>query len=110
MNNQQLESKIKNLLTIDNFFDMVEQVYAFEKEYKKTNFYARTKMPLAAVIKESKIWYSLQLNDLENKIQRMINDLDLTKLTSLLNQLGEVFGAENEEIIDTIKLFKEIAA
>ena len=43
MNNQELELKVKEILSIENFFDMMEAVFAFEKEYKATEFYKKTK-------------------------------------------------------------------
>ena len=108
MNNQELELKIKEILSIENFFDMMEAVFAFEKEYKATEFYKKTKMSLVEVIKESKIWYALQLKDIGNKIQSFINNLDLSNLNNVLEQLGDVYGQENEETLNIIKEFKEI--
>ena len=108
MNNQELELKVKEILSIENFFDMMEAVFAFEKEYKGTEFYKKTKMSLIEVIKESKIWYTLQFKDIGNKIQSFINDLDLSNLNNILEQLGDVYGQENEETLNIIKEFKEI--
>ena len=108
MNNQELELKVKEILSIENFFDMMEAVFAFEKEYKVTEFYKKTKMSLVEVMKESKIWYALQLKDIGSKIQSLINDLDLSNLNNVLEQLGDVYGQENEETLNIIKEFKEI--
>ena len=108
MNNQELESKVKEILSIENFFDMMEAVFAFEKEYKTTEFYKQTKMSLIEVMKESKIWYALQLKDIGSKIQSFINDLDLSNLNKILEQLGDIYGQENEETLNIIKEFKEI--
>ena len=108
MNNQELELKVKEILSIENFFDMIEAVFVFEKEYKTTEFYKKTKMSLVEVIKESKIWYALQLKDIGSKIQSLINDLDLSNLNNVLEQLGNVYGQENEETLNIIKEFKEI--
>ena len=108
MNNQELESKVKEILSIENFFDMMEAVFAFEKEYKTTEFYKKTKMSLIEVMKESKIWYALQLKDIGSKIQSFINDLDLSNLNNVLEELGDVYGQENEETLNIIKEFKEI--
>lgn len=108
MNNQELELKVKEILSIENFFDMMEAVFAFEKEYKTTEFYKKTKMSLVEVMKESKLWYALQFKDIGNKIQSLINDLDLSNLNNILEQLGDVYGQENEETLNIIKEFKEI--
>lgn len=108
MNNQELELKVKEILSIENFFDMMEAVFAFEKEYKGTEFYKKTKMSLIEVMKASKIWYALQFKDIGSKIQNLINDLDLSNLNNVLEQLGDVYGQENEETLNIIKEFKEI--
>lgn len=108
MNNQQLEMKIKEILNIENFFDMIEAVVAFKNEYKQTDFYKATKMPLMDVIKNAKLWYTLQFNDIANKIQNMINSLDLTKISEIIEQLGELYGQENAEIMEMANSFKEI--
>ena len=108
MNNQELELKIKEILEIENFFDMTEAVVAFKKEYKRTGFYKKTKMPLVEVIKAAKIWYTLQLKDLGEKIQDLINNLDFNKLNELLNQFGDIYGQENEEVMNIIKEFQSI--
>ena len=84
MNNQELELKVKEILSIENFFDMMEAVFVFEKEYKTTEFYKKTKMSLVEVMKESKMWYALQFKDIGNKIQSLINNLDLSNLNNVL--------------------------
>ena len=108
MNNQELELKVKEILNNKNFFDMVEAVVAFEKEYKGTEFYKKTKMPLMEVIKNAKMWYSLQLEDIGRKVQDFINGIDLGNLTNLVDQIGDVFGQENEETLNILREFKDI--
>ena len=54
MTNKQLEQKVEKFLEIENYFDFIEAVCGFEKEYKNSDFYKRTKMPLLAVIKEAR--------------------------------------------------------
>ena len=108
MSNQELELKVKEILEIENFFDMTEAVIAFKKEYKRTDFYKKTKMPITEVIKTTKMWYMLQLKDIGEKIQGLINDLDFNKFNELLNQLGNVYSQENEETLNIFKEFKEI--
>lgn len=108
MNNQELELKVKEILEIENFFNMIEAVFAFEKEYKGTEFYKKTKMPLIEVIKGSKAWYALQFKDIESKIQNLINGLDLSNINRVLEQLGDVYGQENEETLNILREFKEI--
>lgn len=108
MNNQELELKIKEVLSIENFFDMIEKAVEFEKEYKTTTFYKKTKMSLAEVLKLSKTWYALQLNDLGKTIQKIINELDFENVNKLISQFGELYNQENNDILDMIKEFKDI--
>lgn len=108
MNNQELELKVKEILENKNFFDMVEAIVAFEKEYKGTEFYKKTKMSLIDVIKGSKIWYVLQLEDIGSKIQNFINGLDFSNINNILEQLGDVYSQENTETLNILKEFKDI--
>ena len=108
MNNSELELKIKEILSIENFFDMMEAVYDFEKEYKGSEFYKKTKMPLIEVVKGSKTWYILQFKDIGNKIQSLINGLDVSHLSEVIDQFGSIFEQENKETLDILNSFKDI--
>ena len=106
MNNQELELRIKELLSVNNYFDMIEQVVEFEKEYKTTDFFKKTKKSLVDVIKETRSWYIL--DGFTDKIQGLINNLDFGKFNELIGQLGDVYAQENSETLDIIKEFKEL--
>ena len=108
MNNQELELKVKEILSIENFFDMVEAVVAFEKEYKTTLFYKNTKMPLLEVVKNAKTWYFMQLEDIIDKVQKLIDGLDLSNLNNLLGQVGDIYANENKDILNIMQEFKDI--
>lgn len=108
MNNQELELKVKELLDINNFFDMIVTAKEFEKEYKNSDFFKVTKMPLMEVIKNAKVWYSINLDVIVNNIQRVIDNLDLSKLNQIIEQLGNTFTAENEEFLNVAELYKEL--
>lgn len=108
MNNQELELKVKELLNINNFFDMIVAVKEFEKEYKNSDFFKATKMPLMDVIKNAKVWYSINLDVIVNNIQKVIDNLDLSKLNNIIEQLGNTFTAENEEFLNIAELYKEL--
>lgn len=108
MNNQELELKVKEILAIENFFDMMEAAIAFEKEYKGTNFFKKTKMPLVEVIKNSKTWYTFQLKGIGEHIQGLIDGLDFTNVNDIINNLGTTYAQENHEIMDIIKEFQKI--
>lgn len=108
MNNQELERKIKEIISTENFFDAAELAAEFNKDYKKTSFFKKTRMPLADVIKNAKMWYLLDLGSLFNSIQEKIGELDLSNIEDILNQLGNVFSDENGEILNMIKEVRDI--
>lgn len=108
MDNKQLELEIKEILATTNFFDMIEKALAFEKTYKQSSFYKHTKMPLMEVIKQSKMWYLVNLDELLNNIQGKINQLDLSNLMSVIDQAGGLFAGENQEILNMIQEVKNV--
>jgi hypothetical protein len=108
MNNQELELKVKELLAIDNFFDMIIAVKDFEKEYKNSDFFKVTKMPLIDVIKYAKMWYVINLNSVTAQIQNIINSLDFGNISGILDQLGDVYAKENADTLSILSSFKDI--
>lgn len=108
MNNQELELRIKEILSLENFFDMIEAAIDFEKEYKQSSFYKHTKMPLLEVIKNGKMWYLINFNELLQTIQEKINQLDLSKFMEIIDQAGGLFAGENQEILNMIQEVKNI--
>lgn len=102
MNHIELEEKIKEIMEIENFFDFCMMVHAFESQYKKTEFYKITKMPLMDVIKNARIHYALQLKDLTKKANKFLAELDLEKVQSLIEQFGDKLQTENSEIMEQI--------
>ena len=108
MSNAELELKIKEILSIENFFDMIEKAVEFEKEYKGTSFYKKTKMPLMKVIKNSKVWYTLRFDSLQEKIQELINGLSFENINSILDQFSQVYAQENTETLSIINNLKDI--
>ena len=108
MDNKQLELEIKEILATTNFFDMIEKALAFEKTYKASSFYKTTKMPLMEVIKNSKMWYIVNFDELLQTIQEKINQLDLSKFMEIIDQAGGLFAGENQEILNMIQEVKNI--
>ena len=111
MNNVELEQKVKEILNITNFFDMLLAAKEFEKDYKTSDFYKSTKIPLMEVLKEVKSFYTFSVDAIVEKIQTVVNNLDLTKLNSLFDEMGNLFQKENAEtmkILDELKDFKDV--
>lgn len=108
MNNEELQNKIKEILKISNYFDMVVAIRKFELQYKKSTFYKTTRKPLKEVIREAKVFYLTNLDDAKILLQNFINDLNFDNLKDILDQAGNVYAAENKEITDLVKEFKDI--
>ena len=108
MTNKQLEQKVEKFLEIENYFDFIEAVCGFEKEYKNSDFYKRTKMPLLAVIKEARWFYGLNINKVFTKIQTVIDKLDFSHLMDLIEKIGTTYTTENEQIMSLMDSMKDI--
>lgn len=103
MNNLELEKKIKEIIEEDNFFNMIEKAYIFDKEYKTSNFYKLTKMPITDVIKSAKQFYLVDVKTLTNKLQSVINGLTLDNLFSLADKFSNVLEQDNINVMNQIK-------
>lgn len=108
MTNQELETKLLEVLENKNFFDMILAAKDLEKEYKLTDFYKSTKMPMMDVIKYGRIWYSLNFDILTEHIQEMINNLSFEKIRDILDQAEDIFREENEEGMNLIQELKDL--
>lgn len=108
MDNIELEKRIKEIISEKNYFEMVMKVQAFEPDYKKSDFFKITKKPLKEVIKEAKFYYALQLEDLSKNLQEMINTLSFENIGTLLDKIGDTFQTENEDLKETLEVFKSL--
>ena len=108
MTNQELELKIKELSQSSSIIDAIEGAVQFEPEYKKTNFYKKTKMPLMELLKQSRVWYTFDWDTLMIKVQKGINELDVTKINGLIDEIGTLFSQENQEIMGMANTFADL--
>lgn len=108
MDNEKLELKIKEIINQKNFFDMIIMAKEFEKDYKETDFFKQTKMSIFDVIKQSKMFYMTQLDDIFTKVQMKLNDLNLEKVLEIIDELGQKFSQENNEIQEMLTNYKDI--
>lgn len=93
MTNQELELRIKELIKISNYFDMVIAIKNFEKEYKDSEFFKITRQPLMDAVKNARIHYALQLDTIQEKI----NSLSLDNLNEIIEKFGEQLEVANQE-------------
>lgn len=108
LTNQDLQVKMEKFFQIDNYFDLMEAIAEFDKEYKDSSFYKKTKKPLLVVVRESYLFYNLNFNCIFQKLQNLINKLDLTNLMEVIEKISEMYENENTDIMATINSIKEI--
>lgn len=110
MNTKELELKVKEILEEENFFEMILKAQAFESEYKKTDFFKVTKMPLLSVIEKAKVFYTFNWNEAQVKLQNLINNLDLSRINELADQFGTMLANDNAATMENAKEFADLIA
>jgi hypothetical protein len=48
------------------------------------------------------------VENIGDKIQNLISNLDFSNINDILSQLGDVYSQENEDTLNILKEFKEI--
>lgn len=111
MNNIELEQKVKAIIEIPNMFDMIIAAKKFEKEYKTSDFYKTTHMPIYEVVNNAKKFYLINVPTIKAKAQEIINGLDYTTVNQMIDNFGKVFTNENQEVarqLEDLQDFKQI--
>lgn len=114
MTNQEIIDRIDSILTDNgNYCDQILAIKAFNKEYKKSDFYKQTKMPLEKLVASYKVHRLVNLDILVDLIQNKINDFDLSSITALLDKATlsmqqdvEDLNSSWEELQDIKNIFK----
>lgn len=91
-----------------NFFDVVLQLKEFEKEYKQSDFYKRTKLDLMDLIENAKVFYLTNTKILTDKINNIINGITVDKILEVLEQGGSILESNNEATLAQLQEFKEL--
>lgn len=109
LTNEYLNTRLHEILTQNsNFFDVVLQLKEFEKEYKQSDFFKTTKMPLFNLINEAKIFYLTNTTILIDKLNKIIDGLDVDKLLAVLQEGGSILEKNNDATLEQLKEFKEL--
>lgn len=108
MNNTKLENKLKEIISIENYFDYTLAVKAFEKQYKKSDFFKATRKPLKQVLSEARFHYLMNLDGVKEKLQGVINGLSIENLQDLVNKIAHLFETENLDILNMMEQVKDI--
>jgi hypothetical protein len=110
MDNNELNEKIKEIINKDNYFDMMIAAKEFENEYKKSDFYKITKKSLYEVIKENKIFYFLNVNNLIKELNFIMHNLDYTTVSNWLVEFTSVMQDNISEMQDGALLINDIVS
>ena len=109
LTNEYLNTKLHEILTqSSNFFDVVLELKEFEKEYKQSDFFKTTKMPLMEIAREAKIFYLTNTAILIDKLNKIIDGLDVDKLLAVLQEGGSILEKNNDATLEQLKEFKEL--
>lgn len=108
MTNEELDARLKNICLMPNFIEAILAFNKLEPEYKKTDFYKQTKMPLNDLVKQAKIWYTVDFSGLRVSIQNMINELNFDKVNEIIEQFGQTFEQENKEISASAEIYSKL--
>lgn len=110
MTNQELNDRIKEIAKKPTLEQIVEMV-GFEKEYKQTEFYKTTKMPLEKLVRTEQINAFVSMSWVRPMIQDVLDNIKLDHLEELINQTASVFAKENADIeagMNNLESFKDI--
>lgn len=109
LTNEYLNTRLHEILTqSSNFFDVVLELKEFEKEYKQSDFFKTTKMPLMEIAREAKIFYLTNTAILIDKLNKIIDGLDVDKLLAVLQEGGSILEKNNDATLEQLKEFKEL--
>ncbi len=109
IDNNYLNEKLFNILeSSSNFFDVLLELKEFEKEYKQSDFYKKTKIDLMTLIQDARIFYLTNTKNISNKINKVIESLDGEKIAEILEQGGSILEANNQATLAQLQEFKEL--
>lgn len=89
MTNQEIIEKINTLMSEnENFCDLLLALKNFNREYKKSNFYKKTRISLNRLVRQYRTYSFTNLDEIFDRIQEKINNLDLSNIENIVDTLG----------------------
>lgn len=104
MDNKKLIEKLDQIMEKENFCDMIEELLAFKKEYKKTKFYKITKIPLQKFFTMYKQFKGIDLKKIFNSANDSFKDL---KGSEFLRIVQEIIDENQSKMDETLEKAKE---
>lgn len=103
MTNEELLIKLKEINETPNLCDQIIALKKFQKEYRKSDFFKATKMPLFALAKEYQTKAFFTFESLLNGLQKVLNELDAEKLTAVIDHFSSLSREDFENMVAQTK-------
>lgn len=108
MTDIELEQKLKEIVMIDSAFERLTALKKIKKDYHKSEFFKKNRIPFNKIAREMRIDYKFSFDYIGKQAQQAFNELDLSKISGILDEVTEIFTNENQEITENIELLKDL--
>lgn len=111
MTNQEIIEKINTLMSEnENFCDLLLALKNFNKEYKKSDFYKKTRISLNRLVRQYRAYSFTNLDEIFDRIQEKINNLDLSNIQNIVDTLGFNTDREIEDLNSSWNGLKDLVS
>lgn len=111
MTNQEIIEKINTLMSEnENFCDLLLALKNFNKEYKKSDFYKKTRISLNRLVRQYRAYSFTNLDEIFDRIQEKINNLDLSNVQNIVDTLGFNTDREIEDLNSSWNGLKDLVS
>lgn len=111
MTNQEIIEKINTLMSEnENFCDLLLALKNFNKEYKKSDFYKKTRISLNRLVKQYRAYSFTNLDEIFDRVQEKINNLDLSNVQNIVDTLGFNTDREIEDLNSSWNGLKDLVS
>lgn len=111
MTNQEIIEKIDTLMSEnENFCDLLLALKDFNKEYKKSDFYKKTRISLNRLVRQYRAYSFTNLDEIFDRVQEKINNLDLSNVQNIVDTLGFNTDREIEDLNSSWNGLKDLVS
>ena len=111
MTNQEIIEKINTLMSEnENFCDLLLALKNFNKEYKKSDFYKKTRISLNRLVRQYRAYSFTNLDEIFGRVQEKINNLDLSNVQNIVDTLGFNTDREIEDLNSSWNGLKDLVS
>lgn len=111
MTNQEIIEKINTLMSEnENFCDLLLALKNFNKEYKKSDFYKKTRISLNRLVRQYRAYSFTNLDEIFDRVQEKINNLDLSNIQNIVDTFGFNTDREIEDLNSSWNGLKDLVS